>query len=119
MNTVSEQVKELRRFSDEYARNHVTLFNYRENMLNQAADTIEFLSAKLADMEQLVEDCGGGWIYCGEGKNLPEEYGDYLVTYGFNDVGVKVVDIGSYSENGFNIINVIAWMPQPEPYHES
>lgn len=41
------------------------------------------------------------------------------VTYGFNDVGVKVVDIGSYSENGFNIINVIAWMPQPEPYHES
>ena len=29
MNTVSEQVKELRRFSDEYARNHVTLFNYR------------------------------------------------------------------------------------------
>ena len=57
----------------------------------------------------------GGWIPCGE--RLPEEYGDYLVTYGFNDVDVKVVDVSSYSENGFEFINVIAWQPLPEAYH--
>lgn len=57
----------------------------------------------------------GGWIPCSE--RLPEEYGDYLVTYGFNDVDVKVVDVSSYSENGFEFINVIAWQPLPEAYH--
>ncbi len=57
----------------------------------------------------------GGWIPCSE--RLPEEYGDYLVTFGFNDVSVKTVDVSSYSESGFEFINVIAWQPLPEEYH--
>ena len=54
-----------------------------------------------------------GWIPCS--KQLPDEYGDYLVTFGFGDVGVKMVDTSSFSEDGFEFTNVIAWQPLPEP----
>ena len=59
--SISEQVKELR-----------IVAVYKEHslkmLLEQAADTIEALSAKLAAAQY-----GDGWIYCGDGKNLPEE----------------------------------------------
>lgn len=58
------------------------------------------------------------WIPCSE--RLPEEYGVYLVTneegsvfeYDYSDL---TVHNGKWSFMG---INVIAWMPLPEPYRE-
>lgn len=54
--SISEQVKELRTYANVslYARE-----NKARELLNQAADTIESLSVKLADMERPAEDCGG------------------------------------------------------------
>ena len=48
MSMISEQVRELREFTEDYGKTHVTLFGYKKNLLLQAADTIEALSAKLA-----------------------------------------------------------------------
>lgn len=126
--SISEQVKELRKMSQQYPVNiDIDLF---ERTLNQAADTIESLSAKLqvANMEQSAADCGGGWIPCKE--RLPEE-----------DVNVLVQVSGTYRnitfENAFEFATyikgegwiletypdwnnpyIIAWQPLPEPYHE-
>ena len=48
--SISERVKELRKISQQYPVNiDIDLF---DRILNEAADTIEALSAKLADMER-------------------------------------------------------------------
>lgn len=113
-----------------------------EFALSDAADTIESLMQKLADMERSAEDCGGGWIYCGDGENIPEESGYYLVTYHewsngeflpkFDDTYVKRLH---YQKNeqfmGWNFSKcvekraeddmnreVLAWQPLPNPYNE-
>lgn len=52
--SISEQVKELRKLAGG-SPNYWKVFD-------EAADTIESLSAKLADMERPAEDCGAGWI---------------------------------------------------------
>ncbi len=126
--SISEQVKELR----EYEQYKVFAQNTRR-IFKEAADTIEFLSAKLADMERSAEDCGGGWIKCKD--RLPEtsEYMDFApnpymkrleiaymtdmveYTIGYYD-GYKWID-----KRNREIDNVIAWKPflkMPEPYHE-
>ncbi len=82
---------------------------------------IEELEA--ADMERSAEDCGGGWIYCGDGKNLPEIERDVLLSTRSLDVykGYRANTEGYFYAEGEGYIlyeNVLAWMPQPEPYHE-
>ena len=77
--SISEQVKELRAWADSYykadfGRDGIVVALYK------AADTIESLSAKMADMERSAEDCGGGWIYCGDGNNLPEIERDIILS---------------------------------------
>lgn len=165
MSMISELVKELR-----------IVAVYREHslkmLLEQAADTIESLSAKLQskeycdgcpgadiieipcteeckrrhfkaeNMQRPAEVCGGGWIYCGDGENLPEESGYYLVTYHewsngeflpkFDDTYVKRLHyqkseqfigwnfskcVDKRAEDDMNR-EVLAWQPLPEPYHE-
>ncbi len=124
--SISEQVKELR-IAAVYKEHSLKI------LLKQAADTIEALSAKLADMERSADDCGGGWIPCKE--RLPEtlEYMEFeptpymkrleiaymtdMVEYiiGYFD-GYKWID-----KRNCKIENVIAWKPflkLPEPYHE-
>ena len=122
--SISEQVKELR-----------IVAVYKEHslkmLLEQAADTIEALSAKLADMERPAEDCGGGWIPCKE--RLPEDGVDVLVLfeyfrYGeydrlFQTKGISYTFNGEWSgfvngSSGWNQLRIIAWQPLPEPYHE-
>ena len=128
--SVSEQVKELRGLATE------TRCLYDDDLhdaLIYAADTIESLSAKLADMERSVEDCGGVWIYCGDGKNLPEDGVDVLVWYEyfrygeynrlFQTTGISFVHNGKWSgfvngQSGWNQLRIIAWQPTPEEYHE-
>lgn len=139
MSMISEQVKELRELADGYKMADRPL---AANTIYQAADTIEALSAKLADMERSAEDCGGGWIYCSDGENLPEESGYYLVTYHewsngeflpkFDDTYVKRLHyqkseqfigwnfskcVDKRAEDDMNR-EVLAWQPLPEPYHE-
>lgn len=96
MNTVSEQVKELRRFSDEYARNHVTLFNYRENMLKRALMETENRYIKLA------KHCIGldrKKTYTRHGKRFYRPYRNYFAT-GRNYEDWEAMELAGYAERG-------------------
>ena len=125
--SISEQVKELR----EVARMYEGLDG--ADILREAADTIESLSAKLADMERSAEDCGGGWIQCKD--RLPEtsEYMEFAPTPYMKRIEISYMTdtveylIGFYDgskwmDKHHNVIkNVIAWKPflkLPEDYHE-
>lgn len=117
--SISEQVKELREVAEMYEGLD------GGKILSEAADTIEALSAKLqtASMGRPAEDCGGWWIYCGDGKNLPEIERDIILSTRSLDVykGYRANTEGYFYAEGEGYIlyeNVLAWMPQPEPYHE-
>lgn len=121
--SISEQVKELRAYSNAslYARE-----NRARELLKEAADTIESLSAKLqaANMERLA-DCGG-WIPCKE--RLPDvEASENVKSEICTDNGERflITDTDGYvhestfwqSAQEFED-DAIAWMPKPDPYHE-
>jgi len=121
--SISEQVKELRAIANNLSIGHNMPISLAVERFREAADTIESLSAKLADMERSAEDRGGGWIYCGDGKNLPEIECDVLLSTRGLDVykGYRADTEGYFytEEEGYILCeNVLAWMPQPEPYHE-
>lgn len=125
---VTELVKKLRAYSgiSLYAREYET-----RELLNQAADTIEELSAKVArqNMERSSQYYGGGWIPCSE--RLPEitviGYGDskiysedMLVALRWYD-GDITTETGWYNRNGkwsndSKTCKVIAWQPLPPKY---
>lgn len=117
MSMISEQIKELRELADCYygeIRHHVST-------ILQAADTIETLSAKLADMERTAEDCSGGWIYCGDGKNLPEESLNSVI--GWDEYRKRSCFVQYWGGrwilgNDVDSVNIIAWQPSPEEYKE-
>lgn len=120
MSVVNELIKKLREIANCYygeIRNYVST-------IEEAADTIQALSAKLpaANMERPTEDCGG-WIPCKE--RLPKEKdGNVLICQSNGEVRT-----GSYSEysrtwykgemRAVGGYEVIAWRSLPEPYHES
>ncbi len=119
--SISEQVRELRDLSEIPDIDVTGLYNLND-ILAQAADTIESLSAKLADMERSAEDCGGGWIICNK-YNLPKEKGKYWVTYFWSNKGcVELCDFedGKFYPSSVNHENVYAWKPCdfPKPYCE-
>lgn len=58
MSMISEQVKELRDCVKKWQNFENVSSSEPFKLLNEAADTIESLSAKLADMERPAEDCG-------------------------------------------------------------
>lgn len=132
MSMIGEQVKELRYKADIYNTvGSVWELNRAEakilqELLRKAADTIEALSAKLqaTNTERSAEDCGGGWIYCGDGNNLPKEDGFYLVTltHRITDIADMLIRKAFFNEkrNAFMDYGsaVIAWKPLPKPYHE-
>lgn len=76
--SINEQVKELR--NGVVVLEEIEFFGISK-ILQQAADTIEALSAKLevANKEQSAADCGGGWIPCSE-KN-PENEKEVEITF--------------------------------------
>lgn len=146
---ISEQVRRLGAIADYLLLTLSEEFDFTDegHEIQKAADTIKSLSAKLqaaneeleaeveelkvANMERLPEDCGGGWIYCGDGNNLPEEkinpitkdFCEYQVTFKSEDV----TDIRHYKFgkghwwNGPGIMDeyVIAWRQNIDPYHIS
>lgn len=114
---ISEQVKELKKCSGiclQYCNEQRA-----KELLREAADTIESLSAKLqvANMEN-----GGGWISCED--RLPENISTVIVqvkeiekpTFGwYGNMENKWI----LSEKDFvNLeeFSVMAWQPLPEPY---
>ena len=123
--SISEQVKELRYKADIYNTvGSVWELNRAEakilqGLLRKAADTIESLSAKLADMERSAEDCGGGWIEC-ENK-MPEIGKPVLVCDKQGNVCVRAItcEIKGKKYWSQDKYDVVAWQPLPEPYHES
>lgn len=133
--SISEQVKELRYKADIYnTLGSAWELNRAEakklqSLLYQAADTIESLSSKLADMEQPAGDCGGGWIYCGDGKNLPQPGKRYRVTVLWKDGDFEMSSVydlvygadGVWHGESYVPVSfgVVAWKPLEEPYKEN
>lgn len=126
---ISEQVKQIRNYVKDYRHpfhNQGVEIYGTDKILEQAADTIEALSAKLqaANMEN-----GGGWISCED--RLPEDGVDVLVwfeyfRYGeynrlFETTGISYTFNGEWSgfvngSSGWSQLNILAWRPLPEPY---
>ena len=114
--SISEQVKELREIAKNFSEWE---YNRFYDTISRAADTIESLSAKLADMEQSAEDCGGGGIEC-ENK-MPEIGKPVLVCDKQGNVCVRAItcEIKGKKYWSQDKYDVVAWQPLPEPYHES
>lgn len=77
--SISEQVKELRAIANNLYIGHNMPISLAVERFREAADTIEALSAKLADMERSAEDCGGGWKPISEYSR--EKYDWVLIKY--------------------------------------
>lgn len=114
--SISEQVKELREFEIGWLHD----VPMAKGIMKEAADTIESLSAKLADMEQSAEDCGGGWIECESGK-LPDKEviccdvcGEIII--GYIHETYKSEQTGFSAENSHEYMyNCVKWMEKPKP----
>lgn len=123
--SIGEQVKELRRIAnwvagipeiDDYGDGGVS------NVLMQAADTIEALSAKLAAVHR------SGWIPCEhklpEEKTNPvtEDFYEYQVTYQSEDVtDIRHYKFGNghwWNDGEIMDAYVIAWRVPIETYHQ-
>lgn len=122
MSMIGEQIQALRDVAQAYRHNGLYL------ILNNAADTIESLSAKLAakNMERSTAYHNNGWIPCKE--RLPNVEVSENVKAGMcTDSGKEflITDAEGYVyESVFWAVErefkdeAIAWMPKPEPYHE-
>lgn len=116
---IIEQAKELRTIANNLSIGHNIPISLAIERFRQAADTIEALSAKLADMERSAEDCGGGWIACSH--KLPNEKRKYWITYFWS--GKECVEISNFENGKFDFsvnvkTDIVAWKPCifPEPY---
>ena len=115
MSLKSKQIDELRAYAKDRKGELAKL-------INDAADTIEMLSAKLhaSQMERSSQYYHGGWIPVSE--RLPEKEGDYLVTDNAGGVLTISIDTFCFCYDGEPVWlcsqNVTAWMPLPEPYRE-
>lgn len=121
MSLTSKQIEELRAYAKDRKGELAKL-------INDAADTIEMLSAKLhaSQMDRSSQYYHNGWIPCSE--RLPEEEQTVLVTcsdgqvyiydrlkacdYEYDDMRFWEDNMGCYQPRE----DVVAWMPLPEPY---
>lgn len=122
MSLTSKQIDELRAYAKDRKGELAKL-------INDAADTIEMLSAKLhaSQMERSGQYYHGGWIPCQE--RLPEDDTLMLVNYidhrpdamdiwiGWHEMeNVWYIDGEAHSREFEN--EVVAWMPLPSAYRE-
>ncbi len=101
MKDFSEQIQTLRHVAYAYSKNGLGA------ILNEAADTIETLSAKLV--------ANSGWIPCSE--RLSDNKGWYLV-YAKNQRPFVAYFKGKTFPLNNHYHEIVAWQPLPEPYHE-
>lgn len=108
MSMISELIKNLRWYGS-YAD------SAEKDLMYEAADTIEALSAKLAaaNMERSERYYGGGWIACED--KLPDEKGWYLV-YAKDQRPFVAYFKGKTFPLNNHYHEIVAWMPLPEPY---
>ena len=125
MSLISKQIDELRT----YAKGRK---GELAKLINDAADTIEMLSAKLhaSQMERSSQYYHGGWIPVSE--RTPEENGFYLVTVNAQIRPVRIYGYAPWEmdeerkywlsdcDDHSHVFNhfVKAWMPLPESYQE-
>lgn len=130
MSMVGELVKTLRDRSFRFAHD-IYFTPTTKDLLSQAADTIEELSAKVTrqNMESSSQYCNGGWIPCEEMLPQTTVSGhfseDMLVAIQWGD-GDITNDIGYYDSKSTNTFgkwnidcldyHVIAWQPLPPKY---
>lgn len=120
MSMLSEQINKIRKVAKcVYLSTDKEVADDIASTLNQAADTIEALSAKLqaANMERSDRYYGGGWIACE--NRLPNKDDTVLI-----DAGIGYFEIATYSGDGKTFYteecgssSPIAWQYLPEPYH--
>ena len=128
MSMLSEQVNQLKEEAKWLEKDQEKRL---ASILYQASDTIEALSAKLAaaNMERSDRYYGGGWIYCGDGNNLPQPGKRYRVTALWKDGDFETRSVYDlvYGTDGLwhgeNYVpvsfEIIAWKPLDEPYKEN
>lgn len=89
MSMIDEQINKLREISHSLELFPIHDFSETSRAIREAADTIETLSAKLAaeNMERSEAYYNNGWIYCGDGNNLLEKTGFYMVTKEMRETG--------------------------------
>ena len=113
---ISEQVKELRRYCVELKKYGGQWNERLACKIKEAADIMESLSAKLADMERSAEDCSGGWILTSE--QMPEENEEVICC--FKSGIVEALVLFNCKFHGkvyvYEKSDIIAWQPLPEPY---
>lgn len=122
MSLTTKQIDDLRAYAAERKGELAKL-------INDAADTIETLSAKLhaSQMERSSQYYHGGWIPCQE--RLPEQYGNYLISIDGEELDIGTIN--PYDHRGWSLcdangfywandraLNITAWMPLPEPWKE-
>lgn len=107
MSIISDQVKELRNYEIIFKGDRID--GNLSPIFGNAADTIEALSAKLAESSS-------GWIVCED--RLPE---DFEVVLAFTEKQ-QIVTVARDGEDWVLYIQdiikekVLAWQPLPEPY---
>ena len=134
MSMISELVKELRKYAEEYKNlSWSEVCEKTKRMLNCATDTIEELSLKLhnSQMERSSMYYNGGWIPVEE--RLPEINAndicsdDVLVIVKHKDGHIQN-DVARYCQNGewgynldgdFGDYNVLTWRPLPPVYEKA
>lgn len=112
MSMISKQVKELREVAEMYDGLD------GGDILREAADTIEALSAKVAEanMERSERYYSGGWILCED--RLPEIGKPVLICDKNGNVCIRqIMRINEYGMAWWSQYSTaIAWQPLPEPY---
>lgn len=129
MSMIEQQVNKIRKVAKcVYLATDKEVADDISSTLNQAADTIEALSAKLekANMERSEGYYNGGWILCDD--RLPQQPKEnpifdgkplelYLVSVKNTDYAFRAFWNGKFFADGFSKLqNVIAWQPLPSPY---
>ena len=113
MSMISELIKNLRWYGSYADR-------VEKDLMYEAADTIEALSAKLqaANMERSDRYYGGGWILCEDRLSDKEvlccdQCGEMILGYVSED---KTSDTGFCAENdNVYMYNCVKWMEKPKP----
>ena len=114
MSMISEQIQALRDLSAVYIGNGLP------KVFAEAADTIEELSAKLADgnMDRSTAYYNNGWIPCSSGK-MPNLCEPVLVTDALECVfKAMLLANGNWETEHFILEGnyITAWQPLPKPY---
>lgn len=117
---IEQQLKEIRNMANVL---HDKKRYAAEEIMSQAADTIEALSAKLAaaNMERSDRYYGGGWIACED--RLPNQDGFYLATIDGEIAGedkpfsgLAEFENGKWVDDEDDYQCILAWQPLPKPY---